>query len=158
MRTTLALLTLTVVLASACSGSSSTGPKQGPTYDSIAGTYSGPVSGLTQGISLSAVATVTITQSSATLGGSYGLSGTITDGITVVNIAGSGTISGTIASGNNPSVNVTVTGVCPGFQAQFSGAYDTANARLTLTGPIQIFYNDCSGVFLTYQETIIITR
>jgi hypothetical protein len=158
MRITSALLSFAVVLASACSGNSSTGPKQGPTYDSIAGTYSGPVSGVSQGITMSAVATVTFTQTNATLGGSYGLSGTLTDGVTVVNIAGSGTIAGTIAQGNNPSVNVTVSGVCPGYQAQFSGAYDTANQRLTLTGPVQIFSNDCSTVVLTYQETFIISR
>ena len=158
MRIRSAILPFALVLASACSGNSSTGPKQGPTYDNIAGTYTGPVTGLTQGIALSATATVTITQNDATLGGSYGLSGVLTDGVSVVNIAGSGNLTGTIASGNNPSVNVTVSGVCPGFQAQFSGAYDTANQRLTLTGPVQIFSNDCSAVVLTYQETFIITR
>ena len=156
----------TVVLASAialavagCSKSSPTGPGSQPTYNSVAGSYAGPMSGLNQGIAIVATLTVTITQNDGTLGGSYGLSGTLTDGVNVVDITGTGTLSGTIASGNNPSVNVTVrSGDCPAYSAQFSGAYDTANSRMTLTGPVQIYATDCSRVAITYPTTFILTH
>jgi len=156
----------TVVLASAfalaaagCSGSSSTGPKQQPTYNDVSGSYAGPMSGLSQGIAIDATLTLTVTQASGTLGGSYGLSGTLTDGISVVGISGTGTLSGSIAEGNNPSVNITArSGQCPAFSDSFSGAYDTANQRMTLTGPVSIFAADCSSVLLTYQTTFILTR
>ena len=142
--------------AAACGGSDSTAPA--PTYQSIAGTYSGPMTGVDQGVLLTATITVTVTQNAGSLGGSYGLSGILNDGVNQVSILGSGTLSGTIAAGSNPSVNVTVAGVCPGRSAQFSGAYDSANSRLTLTGPVQIFAADCSAVLLTYQTTFIMSH
>jgi hypothetical protein len=69
-----------------------------------------------------------------------------------------GTLTGTIATGNNPSVNITVrTGVCPNYSAQFSGAYDTPNRRLTITGPVDILSDACA-ILLRYQVTIILNR
>ncbi len=136
------------------SGGGGTGPS--PTYESVAGNYAGVMSGLSQGIALNANFALTLTQNAATLGGSYGISGTLNDGVSSVSISGTGTVSGSIASGANPSVNITVHPVgCPNLPAQFSGAYDSANHRLTMTGPVQMFDAGCS-VFLTYQITFIL--
>jgi len=143
--------------AAACGGGSdSTAPA--PQYQSIAGTYAGPMTGLDQGVAIAATITVTITQNAGSLGGSYGISGLLSDGVNQVSVVGSGSLNGTIAAGSNPSVNITVAGVCPGRTAQFSGAYDVANARLTLVGPVQIFAADCSAVLLTYQTTFILSH
>jgi hypothetical protein len=141
------------MFALACGGSS-TGPS--PTYESIAGTYAGALAGISQGITLQATFTITITQSAGTLGGSYSISGTLSDGVTTVPVQGTGTITGNIASGNNPSVNLTVTsGICPNVSAGFSGAYDSVNHVLTLNGTVPVFNASCQ-VVLTYPGTIIL--
>jgi hypothetical protein len=141
-------------LAVACGGNGGTGPS--PTYDNIAGTYAGPVAGLSQGILLQATLTVTVTQSAGNLGGSYSISGTLFDGTNTVAIQGTGTIAGTIASGSNPSVNVTArSGSCPNVAAIFSGAYDSVNRVLTLNGTLPIANASCQ-VVLTYPLTIIV--
>lgn len=149
------LLASVLALASvACGGDNGTGPS--PSYANIAGTYVGSMIGVSQGIGLGASFSLTLTQNAATIGGSYGLTGTLTDGVSEVDIAGTGTITGMIASGNNPSVNITVhSGDCPARSSNFSGAYDSANHRLTLTGPVEVFTVDC-GVFRTYQTTFIL--
>jgi hypothetical protein len=101
---------------------------------------------------------LTITQSSGSLSGSYAINGQLADGIDVVGISGTGNLSGNIASGNNPSVNITVVPAgCPGRTARFSGAYDSANQRLTISGPIEMFDNACQ-VVLSYPSTIILTK
>src|SRR5713226_1125612 len=141
--------------AFACKGDSGTGP---PTYDNIAATYAGALAGVSQGITLQATFTLTITQSAGSLGGSYSIVGTLFDGVTTVAIQGSGTVAGSIASGNNPSVNVTVTsGVCPNVSASFSGAYDSVNRVVTLNGTIPIFNASCV-VVLTYPNFTLILR
>jgi hypothetical protein len=154
MRTYLAVLA-TVAIA-AC-GKDATGPSA-PTYNNIAATYTGALAGTASGIALQAVFSTTLTQNSANLSGSYGMTGTLSDGINVVAISGTGTLSGTVASGNNPSVNVTlrIPG-CPSYSAQFSGAYDTANSILTISGPVDVLNNDCS-LFIRYQSVIVLRR
>ena len=158
MRILLSALVLATSLSVAACGGGDSSTAPAPQYQSIAGTYSGPMSGLDQGVALAATVTVTITQNAGSLGGSYGLSGVLNDGVNQVAIVGSGTLTGTIAAGSNPSVNITVAGICPGHSAQFSGAYDVANSRLTLTGPVQVFSADCSTILLTYQTTFIMTH
>jgi hypothetical protein len=144
-------MALTLVLG--CGGDST-----GPSYENITGTYAGVLVGISQGVELDATFTLTITQSQSTLGGSYSLVGTLTDGIDVVALQGTGTLSGTIASGNNPSVNLTVTpGLCPNIARTFSGAYDSANRVLTISGPVSIFNASCQ-VVLVYSSTIILSR
>lgn len=156
MRKSLLLPMATLLLVSACGGDS-TGPKA-PTYENIAGTYSGAMIGLTQGVALNAIFSLTIVQNAGVTSGSYGLSGTLNDGFTSVQIAGTGTLDGTVGSGANPSVNITVkSGSCPNYRADFSGAYDSANHRITLTGPVDILNNNCT-VFLRYSGTIILNR
>lgn len=150
----MAAVTLAVVVLTGC-GDSGTEPE---TFNQIAGSYAGMLSGIQQGIALNATLSLTIQQNRGQLSGSYAISGTLSDGVVVVDTQGTGVIDGSIQSGNNPSVNVTITpGGCPNRPATFSGAYDSSNQRLTISGPVEIFEHDCS-VFITYQSTIIMSR
>jgi hypothetical protein len=145
-----------VVVTTFGCGSDSTGPST--TYENISGTYVGVMAGISQGVTLDATFTLTITQNQGTLGGSYSLSGTLSDGIDVVAVQGTGTLSGSIAPGSNPSVNVTVTsGICPSVSSTYSGAYDSANHVITLNGSAKMFNASCQ-VVLTYTGTIILSR
>ncbi len=139
----------------ACGGDS-TGPSA--SYETIAGTYAGELGGVSQGVALVGDFTLTISQSSGSLSGTYGIDGALSDGINAVAVAGSGTLTGTIAAGNNPSVNLTIRpSICSQRTAQFSGTYDSANRRITLQGPVYILENDCS-IFLTYPMNVILQR
>lgn len=112
------------VLTLACSGDSSTGP----TCSNIAGTYAGALASISQGVTLQANLTLTVTQSAGVLGGSYSLVGTLSSGVNTAPLQGTGTLAGTIAAGNNPSVNATATsGLCPNVRSIYSGAYDSVN-------------------------------
>ena len=150
----LASVFLTGAMLTAC-GDSATDPTP-PTFESVAGTYAGDLAGQAQGIVLEAVFSFTFTQSDGDLSGSWSLSGTLNDGILIVNIVGSGALNGTITSGQNPSINVTATNACPGYEAAFSGSLDTANDLITLSGPIDILEN-CI-VVLTYDSVILLRR
>ena len=142
-------------LAGACGGDS-TGP--GPTYESVAGNYGGVMTGLSQGVSLDGMFSITLTQEDGSLAGSYSIAGTLTDGSGQLIFEGTGALTGSIASGSNPSVNVVATpSLCPANTATFSGTYDSANRRITLQGPVQFFGGDCS-VVLVYATTIVLTR
>ena len=148
-----------LTLLAACGGSSdpTAPPPPPPTYQSIAGSYAGPISGLTQGIALNAVASLTIAQTAGTTSGSWALTGTLNDGVSFVNVAGAGSMTGTVASGNNPSVTLIFsTPACPNYRANFSGSYDTANHRLTVSGPIEFFAAGTCTVALSYQEILIL--
>lgn len=147
-------LALATLLA-ACGGDAS-GP--GETYESIAGSYSGQMVGVSQGVALDADFSLTLSQNAGSVTGTYALQGELTDGIDVVAVQGTGTISGTIAAGNNPSVNLTVQPAsCPNNRANFSGTYDVANRRLTMIGPVEFFNSSCA-VVLRYQMNIVLTR
>jgi hypothetical protein len=162
MRVRLLSLALVSSVLSACGGDSATGPGSNPpapTFENIADTYAGILVGIAQGIALDGTFSVTITQSAGTLSGSWSISGTLTDATGSVFIQGTGSLSGTINSGQNPSVNITITtGLCPNYQAVFSGAYDSTNRRLTLSGPIDILDLNSCNVLLTYPSTIILIR
>src|SRR5947207_3541673 len=139
----------TVFIGSACGGTGNSIAGPPPTYESIAGTYAGALAGISQGITLQATFTLTITQSAGTLGGSYSLAGTVSDGVTIVPIQGTGTNTGSIASGNNPSVNIMGTsGICPNVSSPFSGAYDSVNRVITLNGSVTIFNASCVVVLI----------
>ena len=140
----------------ACSGDS-TGPDSN--YETIAGSYAGVLGGISQGVALDATFSLTITQTAGDLQGSWALQGTLDDGFDLYDVQGTGTLSGTINPGNNPSVNITIrTGFCPNYQAQFSGAYDSANRRITIAGPIEFFAANTCTVVLRFPSTIILTR
>ena len=115
--------------------------------------------GLSQGVTLNSIFSVTVAQTSGNTTGTWGNSGTLSDGTGTLSFAGTGTLTGTVAAGNNPSVNVTIrTPSCPSYTALFSGAYDSVNHRITLTGPVEIFAPGTCTVALTYQMTIILNR
>jgi len=148
-----------LLLVAACNnGGGSANNVTGPTqvsYDNIAGTYAGPIGGLSQGITLSGTLTVTITQSGGTLGGSTALAGSLSQSGTVVQVTGSGPLTGSIASGHNPSVSVTASnGLCPNVPATWNGAYDDVNRVLTLNGSLYILNTSCQ-IVLTYTGTVI---
>lgn len=151
---------LAVVGATALAGcggdsSSPTGPST-PTYETIAATYVGAMAGTTQGVVLESTFSLTVNQSSGSLSGSWSMNGMLNDGVIAVPVSGTGSLSGTIASGSNPSVNITFASPCAGRNANFSGAYDSVNRKLTLSGPVYIL--DGCDIFLTYQGTVILSR
>lgn len=146
-----------LLAAAACSGNASTADNT-PSYQSIAGSYAGTMSGTSQGYALDANFGLTFTQSDGAISGSYALQGTVSDGFTVTDIGGTGPLTGTIASGSNPSVNLTITVPgCPNYSAHFSGAYDSANHRLTITGPVDLI-DDACVVELSYRATLILNQ
>jgi hypothetical protein len=147
---------LFVVFLLASCGDSTTAPDA--TFEDISGAYSGTMAGTTQGFDMEADFILTISQDRGDLSGNWTQAGVVTDGFDFWEIQGTGTHSGTIAPGNNPSVNLTVqTASCPNYSAEFSGAYDSSNRRLTIAGPVEILGDDCS-VVLSYPMTIILTR
>lgn len=153
-----AVLAFLLMGSAACGGGGddSDGNGPSPTYNSVAGTYVGAMAGVSQGVAIESDFTLTITQSGGTLGGSFATVGTLTDGIDFVNIAGSGSMSGSIASGNNPSVNMTIrSSSCTNYTARFSGSYDTANRALTISGPVDILNSSCA-VVLSYAATLVL--
>lgn len=157
MRNGLSLILSTFLVGSAACGGDGTGPSA--TFESIAGSYSGTMAGASQGVVLNAAFSLTITQDAGSTSGSWALQGTLNDGFQSVDVQGTGTLSGTVAQGTNPSVNLAIkTGACPNYQANFSGAYDSANRRLTITGPVEFFANNSCNVVLSYQATIILNR
>jgi len=105
------------------------------------------------------VLSLTISQSSGSVSGTYSSSGILSEGNQGSQFSGTGTFTGTIASGNNPSVNIVVSVPgCPNYHATFSGSYDSANRRLTITGPFDFFNNGTCTVGLTFTETLILTN
>lgn len=140
-----------------CGGDDGTGPSTN--FESLAGSYSGAMAGISQGVTLGATFSLTIGQSRGDLTGTWALQGTLSDGFESVDVQGTGTLSGSVASGGNPSVNMVIrTALCPNYQASFSGAYDSANRRLTITGPVEFFAQNSCNVVLSYQGTLILNR
>lgn len=152
-RATTALLL--ALLLQAC-GDSATEP--GESHEVISGSYSGAMAGVSQGILMESVFSLTINQNRGDLTGTWATTGILTDGIDTVPIQGTGAITGSIAPGSNPSVNFTLTSAfCPNQPASFSGTYDSANRRLNLAGPVHI-YSDTCQVLLTYPMNVVLTR
>ena len=130
-------------------------------FENISGTYVGSMVGLTQGVSLTGTFGLTMSQAGGdggNISGSYIISGTLNDGVVIVPFSGTGTLTGTIASGQNPSLEITVRNpACPNFSATFAGIYDSTNLLLTLTGPIDFWDANCN-IILTYPSVIILSR
>jgi len=134
------LVVLVLAFLTACGGDDSTGPN----FETLVGTYVGAMVGLSLGVILAADLSITFAQTGGTLSGSYAISGTLTEGSVVVATQGTGSFTGFIAAGLNPSVNATLTNQCPNYSASFSGALDSANNLLTLSGPVHILLEDCT--------------
>jgi hypothetical protein len=122
------------------SGDTMTAP---PSYADVSGSFAGPISGTSQGIAMSATFSVTIAQSGSSISGTDAIAGTLN---VTTPFTGSGTFTGTIASGNNPSVSISGGPAC-GLPQNYSGTYDSANHRLTITGPFYVFNQSCAVVF-----------
>jgi hypothetical protein len=102
---------------------------------------------------------ITITQNGGTTSGSWSIAGILSDGFNSVQITGAGSLTGTVSPGTNPSVNVSIKSPqCPNYSANFSGAYDSANRRITITGPVDIFANNSCNVALRYNTTLLLSR
>ena len=148
-----------VALALAVIGCGSGDSMTTASYSSVAGSYSGPVSGgPVQNYTFNEVLTLTIAQSSGSLSGTFSTVGLLYFGTNPSTIQSTGTFSGTINSGNNPSVNITIqVPGCPSYRGVFSGAYDSTNHKLTISGPFDFFNQGTCTVGLTFQETLILS-
>lgn len=157
MRNLLMLPAMLIALA-ACGGDDPSPTELEPTHASVAGSYVGVMAGVSQGVTADMDFALIVSQTAGALTGTYGISGTLTDGVDVVDIFGTGTLTGTVTTGNNPSVNIVVKpDACPANTASFSGSYDSTNRRLTITGPVQ-FYGGSCNIVLTFPTTFILHR
>jgi hypothetical protein len=136
-----------VALAGLFGCSSSSSPVVAtPSYNSVAGTLSFPVSGTSGNVPLAARMTFHIAQHEGSLSGTDSLAGTL-NGTTP--IADSYILTGTIAEGADPLVSFTlIPASCPNVHETFSGT-ETTDGVLLLTGLFFVFNPDCS-VALTY--------
>lgn len=154
------LIGLAFVLLSACSDSG-TGP---PSFENIAGTYSGPFVASAQGIDLESVVTITIQQSSGSLSGTWSTEGTVSDGVNIgvvlplwpgATVFGDGTLTGTIASGLNPAVSfTTTTNACPDMSDTHSGSLNSSNNQITVDSRVHILDDDCL-LLLTFEAVVV---
>ncbi len=158
-RITALLLGLGAILTG-CGGDS---PTDAITYENIAGTYTGTLSEVTEGITLTAFS-LTIVQSDGNLTGSYSIEGTLEDSFRQLPMHGPGNVSGTIALGQNPSViiNLLPGPPCGNVQDRFSGAYDSANRRITMTGTLAAIglvgaVDQCHYLF-GHSTTVVLNR
>ena len=153
MRLPLVAFAVVLVACGSDSSTSSTGPG-GPSYANISGSFSGPISSTSGGFTLVGTLSLTIVQNGGSISGTDAVVGTI-DGTP---LSGTGTFTGTIAAGNNPSVNVTVANAsCPNNHTTYSGSYDSANQRLTVAGPFNIYNPNCT-IAITYTLTLVLTK
>lgn len=151
-------LAVAAVLLTAACGGDATGPS-GDSYEQVAGSYAGPLNSIENGVLLQGTLSITLTQSGGTIGGSWAMTGTLYDGVTLVEIQGTGTIVGTIAAGGNPSVSFqTRNPGCPNISSNFSGVYDVANQRIPVTGTAQFFTLPGCQVFHSHPLQLTIVR
>lgn len=149
---------------SGCGGAATpTGPSTTPppavVYENLAGTWTGAVGGVSQGVTLAGTLTLVVQQSSATLSGTYSVAATLTSSTQVTPLQGSVTLGGTVASGPNPAVTITTQStVCPDLPGEtWTGNYGNATGVLTLTGTGHVITSTCV-IVLNYPQTILLTR
>lgn len=147
-----------------CGGGSPTSPTPNPpsqpTFQNIAGTWTGTVGGVTQGVTLAGTITVTLQQNVGVLSGGYSMEGTLTNPVSQAQLVGQVTLTGTVASGPNPAVNFSVTSVpCPSLPSQaWSGSYSSSTGVITITGTAHIITVPTCTIILSYPQTILLTR
>jgi hypothetical protein len=144
---------LFVGLITACGGSESA--IEPPTsYADVSGQYSGTITASSLGLALNATFSITVAQKGGALSGSDAIVGTFNETPT----SATGSFTGSIAAGNNPSVYVvSTTAGCPALHAEYSGSFDAANRRLTMTGPVYVTNPGCS-IAATYELTLTLTK
>ncbi len=140
-----------------CGGPSPASPTT--IFQNLAGTWTGKVGGVTQGVTLDGTITLNLQQSGGTLSGGYSVVATLTNPTQQSPVQGSVTLTGTVGSGANPSVNFTTTSVpCPQLPPEsWSGTYASANGVLTITGTGHIISSTCT-IALSYPQTILLNR
>src|SRR5690606_26494885 len=92
-----------------CGGGSPASPTANPpsspaTFVNLAGTWTGTVGGVTQGVTLAGVLTVTLQQNAGALSGGYAMEGTLTNPVQQTKLVGQVALTGTVAVGPNPAV------------------------------------------------------
>lgn len=152
------VMAIVSVLSTAACGGDATGPGAS-NYEQVAGSYAGPLNSIQSGVLLQGTLSFTLTQNDGAIGGSWAMTGTLFDGITLIEVQGTGTIVGTIASGGNPSITFqTRNPGCPNITSTFSGVYDVANRRVPVTGTAQFFNSQTCQVFHSHPLQLTITR
>jgi hypothetical protein len=151
------------VLTGCGGGSSPAGPTPPPTitYENLAGTWTGSVGGVTQGVTLAGTLTLTLQQATSAISGNYGVMATLTFPSQQASpLQGSVTLTGTVASGPNPSVNFTTTSVpCPNLPPEtWAGSYGSGNGVLTITGTAHVINVPVCTIVLSYPQTILLSR
>ena len=150
-----------------CGGSASpAGPTPTPTpppaitYQNLAGTWTGSVGGVTQGVTLAGTLTLTFQQSTGALSGGYSVVATLKTPTQESLLTGEVTLTGTVASGPNPAVSFTTTSaICPSLSGEtWSGVYGSATGVLTITGTAHVFTAPNCVIVLSYPQTILLTR
>jgi hypothetical protein len=129
-----------------------------PTYENLAGNFTGTVSGLSQGVTLSGTYLLTLQQSGGTLTGSNTINGTLSDGTSQAPLVGSPTVTGTVALGSNPAVTFTTRlASCPALSSDWTGSYNSATGVLTATGSVRIIDGNCV-LLLNFPQTVVLRR
>jgi len=159
-RLSIAIFAIVSALTACGGGDKITGPTTGPTYDSIAGTYTGEVAGFQERLLLHSTFTLTIAQSDASFSGTYGLSGFLNDSTGAARkVSAAGSLTGTMNPGSFPSLGMTLLAPgCPDYRAVFRGVYDSLNDRIIISGPIDFFADNTCNVVLTYPSAIVLNR
>lgn len=134
-------------------------PASQTTLQNVAGTWTGRVGGVSQGVTLDGTMTLTLQQSLGVLSGRYDVAGTLTNPTQVAQLRGSVTLTGTVASGPNPAVSFTTTSVqCPSLPSEtWSGSYASGTGVLTIAGTAHVLDERCT-IVLRYRETILLNR
>ncbi len=143
-----------------CGGSPSA-PTSSVAFENVAGTWTGKVGGVTQGVTLDGTITLTLQQSSGVLTGGYSVQGTLSNPIQTSPLQGSVTLTGTVASGANPFVNITTRSVpCPNLPGEnWSGSFSNQTGVLTITGTGHVINAPpACTIALSYPQTIALTR
>jgi hypothetical protein len=158
------LLCFAVLLSGCGGGAAPAAPTPTPppaiTYENVAGTWTGHVGGVSQGVTLDGTITLNVQQSSGVLAGGYAVDATLTNPTQQTTLKGEVTLTGTLASGANPSVNITTRSVpCPNLPAEnWSGSYGSTNRVLTITGTAHVISSPACAIVLSYPQTITLTR
>jgi hypothetical protein len=135
-------------------------PPSQPTFENIAGVWTGKVGGVTQGVTLDGTVTLTLQQSVGSLSGGYAVVATLTNPAQQVPLVGSVTLTGTVASGVNPAVTFATTSVqCPNLAPEtWSGSYGSGSGVLTITGTAHVIEVPTCTIVLSYPQTILLNR
>jgi hypothetical protein len=146
------------LVVAACGGGPS-GPTA-VTYENVAGTWNGRVSGVSQGVTLDGTIVIDFQQTDGALTGGYNVNATLTNATQQSPLIGSVTLTGTITSGSSPTVSFTTRStVCPNLPGEsWSGPFRPREGTLTITGTGHVISAGACAIVLNYPQTITLTR